>query len=102
MSDTGNGEPRPPGGLEPARQALWEQLQSEYGITDAAGLAILQEAMRSLARADEARALLDKEGCTMVDRFGQRRAHPAAAIERDARAGFLAALRQLKIEVPAA
>jgi len=92
--------PRPPAGLSAAAKTLWARLQTEYGIRDAAGLAVLEQAARSFERAEEARRLLDRAGCVVKDRWGQTKVHPAAAVERDARASFLAALRQLGVEIP--
>lgn len=39
------------------------------------------------------------EGMTVLDRFGQRKAHPLLPAERDARAQMLAALRALNLDV---
>jgi P27 family predicted phage terminase small subunit len=86
--------------LSAAGRALWTRLQGEYDVRDAAGLAVLEQAMRSWERAEEARRQLDKEGVTFKDRWGQRRPHPAVPVERDARAAFLQAIKQLGVEIP--
>lgn len=91
---------RTPAGLSNAGRALWSRLHGEYRIGDAAGLAVLEQAVRAFERAEEARRLLDKQGCVVRDRWGQTKVHPAAAVERDARASFLAAIRQLGVEIP--
>ena len=75
-------------------------LQGEYAVTDAAGLAVLSEAMRSWERAEEARRHLDRQGCVVKDRWNQVKPHPAAAIERDSRSAFLQAIKQLGVEIP--
>jgi len=49
-------------------------------------------------RADAARATLDKEGATFVNRFGEPRAHPCVAIERDNRAAFARLLKELDLD----
>ena len=87
--------PRRPSGLSKAAGVLWERLQREYRVLDAAGLAVLEQALRAFDRAEEARRLLDREGCVVKDRWGQVKLHPAASVERDARAAFLSALKQL-------
>jgi hypothetical protein len=46
-------------------------------------------------RAEQARALVEAEGLTITNRRGTF-AHPAAAIERAARAGFLSVIRTLR------
>jgi len=88
----------PKGLSKPARE-FWARLQNEYEITDAGGLALLEQAARAFHRAEDARALLDKEGCVFKDKWDQPKTHPAAAVERDARAGLLAALRALNLDL---
>jgi hypothetical protein len=43
---------------------------------------------------------IDRDGVVVPDRFGALRTHPAHAVERDSRAAFLQALRQLGFEQP--
>jgi hypothetical protein len=45
----------------------------------------------------EARQLVQSEGLTVTDRFGQRKPHPAFSIERDSRTAFLRAVRELAL-----
>ena len=93
-------KPSPPSELSAAARKLWGSLVEGYRIADPAGRAILREGLRSWDRADEARRAIARDGCVLKDRWGQLKPHPAAAIERDARQSFLAALRQLKVDVP--
>lgn len=76
---------------------LWARMRADYQIDDSAGLALLQAACDAFGRAEEARKMISKDGAVLTDRFGQRKAHPACAIERDARAQFLAAIRALRL-----
>jgi phage terminase small subunit len=92
-------KPVVPKNLSAAGRSWWRRLVAEFDIADPAGLLLLENGMRQFDRAEDARALLNTEGVTMIDRFGQRRPHPAAAIERDARSGLLAALRALNLDV---
>lgn len=92
--------PQAPAGLSLPARGLWLRLRDEYGIVDAGGLAVLEQAARCYDRAEEARRMLDREGVVTKDRWGQRKPHPAATVERDARAQLLAALRQLNIATP--
>jgi hypothetical protein len=62
-------------------------------------LLLLETGMRAFDRCEAARALLDRDGVVVTDRWGQSKQHPAAAVERDARAGLLAALRALCLDV---
>lgn len=71
----------------------------EYGIEDQAGLLILQTALESFDRMRLAEAILKKDGMTIMDRFGQPKAHPMTVVERDSRAAMLAALRQLNLDL---
>lgn len=90
---------RPPKTLSKDAKRLWRTLTAEYGIEDAGGLAILTAGLEAYDRAREAKALLDAEGPVVVDRWQQRKPHPAAAIERDSRAQWLGAIKQLCLDV---
>lgn len=89
--------PKPPAGLSRRTQRLWRAIVDAFDL-DAASLAVLEEACRSLDRADQARALVEAEGITFRDRFGQIRPHPAVTIERDARGAAVRALDVLGLE----
>jgi hypothetical protein len=85
--------------LSAGSAGLWDRLVADYNLTgDDAALAVLQSALEAKDRADKARAILDKEGLTTAGDRGGQKAHPCCAIERDARAAFLAAMRFLKLE----
>jgi phage terminase small subunit len=71
----------------------------EFAVDDAAGLLLLAEALRAWDRAREAGEAIRRDGAVCKDRFSQLRAHPAVAIERDARASMLAAFRALHLDV---
>lgn len=62
---------------------------------------ILCRTAEAMDRADAARDLVAKEGLTVVDRYGTPKAHPAVAIERDARVAVLRGLRELGLDVDA-
>ena len=89
----------PPAGLSKTATKWWRRLTSEYDITDSAGELLLETALRALDRAEQARKQLDKDGCTSVDARGRPKVHPAASVERDSRAGLLAALRCLHLDI---
>lgn len=72
---------------------------AEYAIEDQAGLLILQTGLEAFATMRGAQAAIKTEGSTVKDRFGQLKAHPLCAVERDARAQMLAALRQLNLDL---
>jgi hypothetical protein len=58
-------------------------------------LELLESALRSRDVAEQARAVLERDGLTFTDDAGKPRAHPAAAIGRDARAAYVSTLRVL-------
>ncbi|MEK6594778.1 MAG: P27 family phage terminase small subunit [Pseudomonadota bacterium] len=83
--------------LKAGARRMWEKLRADYCIDDAAGMALLQAACEAYQRAQEARELIDKDGAVQPDRFGQLKAHPACAIERDGRGQMISALRALRL-----
>ena len=98
-------KPRNTTGRDPAAtlspEALtWRQhLLDEFEIADSAGLLLLDTAMAAFDRMREAQRIVAAEGSMQKDRFGAVRAHPALAVERDSRAGMLAALRALRLDL---
>lgn len=90
---------KPPPGLTPAAGKFWQALRREYGITDAGGLALLELAAKAWARAETATAEVERDGVTLRDRWGQAKPHPACAVERDARAQVITALRAMNLDV---
>jgi P27 family predicted phage terminase small subunit len=91
--------PRPPVGLSQPARRWWTRLVREYSISDPAGELLLETALRAFDRAEQARRLLNKDGCCTVDSKGRPKAHPAASVERDSRAGMLQALKALNLDV---
>lgn len=89
-----------PVGIGPAARAWWSAVARDYAIGDSGGEMLLSVAAHALDELQRAEAELRKHGLTIVDRFGQRRAHPAAAIARDSRSGFLQAVKALGLELP--
>jgi len=73
-------------------------LVADYQIDDEGGLALVEVACQAHGRAQEARVQLERDGITVKDRFGQARAHPACAIERDALALLVRTIRALALE----
>jgi P27 family predicted phage terminase small subunit len=88
-----------PGHLSKEAKLIWKELTKEYGIDDAGGLAILKTGLEAYDRTTGARLAIDKEGLTITDRFGASKPHPLLAAERDARGQWLAALKQLNLDI---
>ena len=88
----------PPKHLEAEEQALFRALVAEFQIDDSASISLLTTAMEAHMRMREAGLTLADEGTVIKNRFGARTAHPAVAIERDARNDFLRAMRTLNLK----
>lgn len=89
---------KPPSHLKKPARDMWASISADYDVSDGAGLSLLQAACESFQRASEARAIIDKAGAVVTDRFGQEKPHPAVGIERDSRAAMVSALRALRLE----
>jgi phage terminase small subunit len=90
----------PPAHLTKEARRLWKALLAEWPtVGDVAGLAILKTGLEAFDRATGARLAIDKDGLTIVDRFGIAKPHPLLPAERDARGQWLAALKQLNLDV---
>ena len=76
----------------------WRRITAEFEIDGGAAL-VLQTTLEAFDRSRQARAALEKDGLLIEDRFRQKRAHPAAAIERDAFAVMLRGWRLLGLDI---
>jgi phage terminase small subunit len=90
---------RPPEELSKAAQALWRRLVDEYSVTDSAGLAVLEAGLQAFDRYTTCRARIEADGAVSIDRFGQAKPHVLLAAERDSRAAFLSAMKQLNFDL---
>ncbi len=86
-------------GLSPEARALHVRLAREWKIKDAAGGIALLTMCQCLDRLREAQQVLARDGIVTQDRFGCPRIHPATQIEREARAGLLACLKGLNLDL---
>jgi hypothetical protein len=81
--------PQPPVGLSERSTALWQAVVTACARS-LAQLALIEQALRALDRADQARQRLGNEGlhfCTEIDETGQR--HRLARVERESRELFV-------------
>lgn len=90
---------RTPSHLKPAGAKLWRELVDEYGIADAAGLALVSTAAEALDRVKAAQTAIEEHGACVTDRYGQVKVNPACGLEKDARNGLLAALKALNLDL---
>lgn len=71
--------PKAPAGLSQEARKLFHETTEQSSIDDAPSLVLLGNACRALDRLRLAEAIVKKEGAIYLDRFGQPKAHPAAA-----------------------
>ena len=86
--------------LSEATQRWWRSVYKEYELQPH-HIKLLTLAAEALDRAEEARLALQEQGVTFLDRFGQPKASPMVAIERDSRIAFARLLRELALDVQA-
>src|SRR5687768_3750264 len=80
--------------LGDAGRQLWASIQDGYAIADPGGRALLQTAAEAADRIASARRQIDEQGELLTIR-GIPRVNPLCAVERDARAALIRALKEL-------
>jgi P27 family predicted phage terminase small subunit len=91
--------PAPPDHFgEPERQ-IWRGIFHDYGLSADVATAVLATALEAHQRARECREAIAAEGMTLTGRDGQTKVHPLLAVERDARAQWLAGIKALGLEL---
>jgi hypothetical protein len=90
--------PSPPDHLGDDGRALWSGVQTEYGITDPAGLELLRQAAEAADRIASVRRQIDQAGELLVIK-GVPRVNPLCAVERDQRASLVRCLRNLNLDL---
>jgi phage terminase small subunit len=86
--------PKPPNELSPEAGRLWRAILGDYTLDEAA-LMVLTATLQARDRAEQARQTLAAEGAIQADRFGQKKPHPALAIERDSTLAMMRGFRLL-------
>ena len=94
-----NSVQKPPKTLSREAARWWRKLIAEYAIEDEAGYLMLQTSLEAFDKMRKAQAVIADDGLVVIDRFGQKKAHPLTAVERDSRAQMLAALKALNLDV---
>jgi phage terminase small subunit len=92
--------PRPPARLSPAMRAWWNQTVRTF-VLERHHLLLLEGACRSWDLAQRARAVLDREGLTYLDRWRQPRVRAEVQVEHQAKIAFARLLRELSLDVSA-
>ena len=93
---------RVPTDLSAPAKRVWKQLNSVW-VFEADQLLILWDALKAWDRANEAAAILKKDGLMLESQTSKgivkQFRHPCAAIEKEARASFQAAMRLLGLSI---
>lgn len=89
----------PPQHLSDKAKEWWRRLSSECPLQDSAAQILLTAALTAFDRANEARAILQREGLIIRDAKGKKHAHPMCGVERDATKSMLAALHALNLDL---
>ncbi|MBM7045223.1 P27 family phage terminase small subunit [Rhizobium lusitanum] len=92
--------PKPPKHLR-ASTAKWFRSVVEAFDLEAHDVRLLTLAAESWDRGQQAREIVDRDGMTFEDRFGQPKARPEIGIERDSRISFARLLRELGLGIGA-
>lgn len=89
---------KPPAHLSEEAKKLWKSTVENYDIDEQAAM-ILQAGLEAMDRRTEAREMIAAEGAIQVDRFGQKKPHPAVGIERDSAQTLMKAFRLLGMDL---
>ena len=94
------GRPEPPPHLAPETADWWRGVVDDFEL-EGHHLRLLRLACEAWDRTQQARELLDRDGLTIATGDGGLKAHPAVAVERDARMAFTRVLRELDLDAEA-
>lgn len=89
-----------PGHLRPATKRWFASVLEDYDL-DPHHIRLLTLAGEAWDRGQAAREIIDRDGMTFDDRFGQPKARPEIGIERDSRTSFARLLRELALDIEA-
>lgn len=89
--------PKAPAHLSASSRRWYREVAEDYDL-QSHHLRLLQAAAEAWDRLQEARAALKRDGTYITDRYGSPKAHPAVAVERDARISFARLVRELDLE----
>ena len=90
----------PPSNLGPAGQKIWQSVLTDYEISDAGGLALLEQVAFAYERAERLRVEIDRDGEIIRGRNGMRE-HPGLRGELAARSFICRSLQRLGVNLEA-
>ncbi len=83
-----------PADLGPHGAALWTRVTGEYDVSDAGGVAMLEQACHAADRAENCRVAIDRDGEMIAHERGARE-HPLLKAEMAARAFVVRTIQRL-------
>ncbi len=89
-----------PAHLAPETAQWWRSVLADYEL-EAHHVRLLHLACEAWDRGQQARELLERDGLTVTTADGGMKAHPAVAIERDARLAIARLVRELDLDAGA-
>jgi hypothetical protein len=89
----------PPRPLRHHGQALWNEIQREYQITDTGGVEVLAQICAALDRAEQLSEAIEREGPLVPTSNGTMRGHPAIKDELVCRTFIVRSLQRLGVNV---
>ena len=89
-----------PAHLTPEAASWWRSVLADYELEDH-HVRLLRLACEAWDRCQQAREEIDRDGLTIRTGDGGLKAHPAVAIERDARLAFARLVRELDLDAGA-
>ena len=89
---------KPPKHLSLSSRKWFESVIANYEL-DAHHIRLLQAAAESWDDAQNARAIVKKDGMTVVDRYDQVKPHPMIDVARQSRVVFARLVRELGLDV---
>ena len=88
--------PKAPKHLSRETKSLWRSILEEYDL-EASEKALLKVALENYDRVQVCREQIDRDGPTVEDPSGRKRAHPALQAEKNAISAYLQAMRLLAL-----
>jgi hypothetical protein len=86
-------------GLNPEAQTFFNDVCHTFGIRDEAGKKVLLVACQALTQLREYETIVQRDGYTVKDRWGQWKNHPLLPYIRDTRQAFYAGIKTLNLEL---
>ncbi len=96
-TSTNRRNPKAPTHLQEATRAWWRDVVRDY-LLEPHHLRLLTLAGESWDRCQQAREAVTKDGAYIRDRWGQLKAHPGIAVERDNKIAFARLIREIDLD----